>query len=131
MPSSISGAISGWAKDVLNAILGGAGSSGMSGDGVLRKIAHASEFAVLGIELTLLPRHKLKGRLPMLALYGLGIAFIDETIQLFVDGRAGLIIDVWIDFGGFTVGVLLTSLIRLLIARKKNRIRNENCDTPE
>jgi len=42
MPASISGAISGWAKDVLNAILGGAGSSGMSGDGVLRKIAHTA-----------------------------------------------------------------------------------------
>ena len=54
MPANISGEISGWAKDVLKAILGSAGISDISGEGVLRKIAHAAEFAALGVLLTLL-----------------------------------------------------------------------------
>jgi VanZ family protein len=111
MPASISGAIGGWAKDVINALAGTVGGSGMSGDGVLRKIAHATEFASLGAELVLYAR--LTGRLKVIGalFFGLSAAFIDETIQLFVPGRAGLIKDVWIDFSGVCVGTLIVFLI--------------------
>ena len=120
MPASISGAISGWAKDVINALAGTVGGSGMSGDGVLRKIAHATEFACLGAELVLYAR--LTGRLKVTgALFcGLPAAFIDETIHLFVPGRAGLIKDVWIDFGGVCLG----TLIALLILRRREKHKN-------
>lgn len=121
MPASASGAISGWVKDVLNAILGDASISGMSGDGVLRKIAHASEFAVLGVLLTLLMEEECKTKLSFLVLYGLGAAFVDETIQLFVDGRSGQIQDVWIDLAGFCIGVAIVGSILLLVYKRNTR----------
>jgi VanZ family protein len=112
MPAEISGAISERIKDIINFLLDGIGrGEALSGDGVLRKIAHASEFGLLGIELILLHRNAMKEKLTTIALYGLTVAVIDETLQLFSDGRAGLVKDVWIDFGGFTLGVLLILLI--------------------
>jgi len=112
MPASISGAISERVKDLINSLLGGVGRGGaLSGDGVLRKVAHASEFGLLGIELTLLYRNAIKEKLTSIALYGLAVAVIDETIQLFSEGRAALVKDVWIDFAGFTLGVLLILLV--------------------
>ena len=130
MPATFSGAISGWAKNVLNAILGDMGNSGMSGDGVLRKIAHASEFAVLGVLLTLLMEEECKTKLSFLVLYGLGVAFVDETIQLFVDGRSGQIQDVWIDLAGFVVGVAIVGAILLLVySRNTRRLHRVNGST--
>lgn len=29
------------------------------------------------------------------------IMLIDETIHLFVDGRVGLVKDIWVEYGGF------------------------------
>lgn len=48
-----------------------------------------------------------------IALSGVLAALTDETIQLFVPERCGQIKDVWIDLGGFTVGVLVCLLVRL------------------
>jgi VanZ family protein len=48
---------------------------------------------------------------------GLTVAFLDETIQLFVPGRSGKIVDVWIDLAGFS----FTMGIVLLITRKKRK----------
>ena len=53
-----------------------------------------------------------------LALSSVLAALTDETIQLFVPERCGQIKDVWIDLGGFTVGVLVCLLIRFLDRRK-------------
>ncbi len=119
MPASVSGAISGWVKDVLNAILGGASIQGVPGDGLLRKIAHASEFAVLGMVLALLKKKGNKTKVSLLAICGLGAAFVDETIQLFVVGRSGQIKDAWIDIAGFGIGVLLVSLIASIVQKRK------------
>ena len=124
MPATFSGAISGWAKNVLNAILGDMGNSGMSGDGVLRKIAHASEFAVLGLLLTNLMANKLRQELPLVALCGLSSALVDETIQLFSDGRAGLVKDIWIDCGGFCFGVLMVCLICCLRVAVSTKLKS-------
>lgn len=131
MPASLSGAISGWVKNVLSAILGNMGSSVTSDDGVLRKIAHASEFALLGALLTALMADKLRQRLPVVALCGLGAAFIDETIQLFVNGRSGQVKDVWIDLAGFGIGIAITCLILKLIYNGRTRhLRRANCPKP-
>lgn len=119
MPASISSMFSGWARDAINGFLGDFGSNGgLSGDGVLRKVAHASEFALLGIELMGL-RTILKNRLTTTFFFGLVVAVIDETIQLFSQGRSSQIKDVWIDFGGFTVGVLIIGIIIRILKKRQ------------
>jgi VanZ family protein len=71
-------------------------------DLVLRKLAHAAEFALLG---ALLMR-ALREELPALAL-GIAYAASDELHQHFVTGRVGSPLDVLIDSVGVAVGVLL------------------------
>lgn len=76
----------------------------------MRKIAHFTEYGLLGIELAvyLLLFHR---RRP--ALFGLAltvpffVGFIDESIQS-LSGRGPLIEDVWIDIGGFATFYALT-----------------------
>lgn len=114
MPASVSGAFSGFVKELLSRFFTVVEET--EGDGVLRKLAHGTEFAVLGAELLLLGRiHSWPWS--QVVLCGFGTAFLDETIQLFVAGRCGAIRDVWIDMGGFFVGVLLCLMI--LKYRKK------------
>lgn len=120
-PASVSGAISGKLAEVLQSILGGGGQEEEASDGLLRKFAHAGEFAVLGMEFCLLLRKCLPASLPSLALAGLSVAFVDETIQRFVPGRSGEIRDMWIDFGGYTTGVLLCLLVCALWKRRRGR----------
>lgn len=84
--------------------------------GHIRKIAHASEFAALGVVVTLLSA-KRKGAWTGIALAGVLIALTDETIQIFT-GRTSAVKDVWIDFGGFLLGYLLLCLYRKKRAQK-------------
>ncbi len=77
----------------------------------IRKAAHFSEFTAIGFLLTScgycfdrIRPHRFA--VPVL-FSGLLAAVIDETIQLFVEGRAGMIADVWIDSGGVVTGFLL------------------------
>lgn len=112
LPASISGAISGWLKAFIMSILSGLSSTSVStGDGLLRKIAHATEYAALGAELFYLFSIIMKKPLSSVILSGFSVALIDETIQLFVDGRAGLVVDIWIDIFGVLVGILLLAMI--------------------
>ena len=69
-------------------------------DLVLRKLAHAAEFAVLGALLLRAVREEL----PALAL-GIAYAAMDELHQHFVPGRVGAPLDVLIDAVGVAVGV--------------------------
>ncbi len=71
-------------------------------DLVLRKIAHAGEFAVLGALLL----RALGDELPAV---GVGVAYAasDELHQHFVEGRVGAPLDVVIDSVGIAIGVLL------------------------
>jgi VanZ family protein len=71
-------------------------------DLVLRKIAHAVEFAILGALLL----RALRAELPALAA-GIAYAVTDEVHQLFVPGRRGAPLDVLIDGVGVAVGVAL------------------------
>lgn len=84
-------------------------------EAVLRKLAHFGEFAILGLLLSqCLRRDMLR---PLFA--GLVCALCDETIQLFVAGRASMVKDVWIDFAGVTCAVVLVFALRALIRRKR------------
>ena len=78
-----------------------------AGHTLLRKAAHFSEFALLG--LLYCGRHRLsKGETPPhLMLFGMTVACIDETIQIFTPGRASSLIDVWIDNSGFALGLIV------------------------
>jgi len=71
-------------------------------DLVLRKIAHACEFAVLG---ALLLRALCEERTALAA--GVAYSISDELHQHFVPGRVGSPLDVLIDSLGVAVGVLL------------------------
>jgi len=79
---------------------------------LIRKLAHFTEFLILGVLVTLLYNEfKLNKYLLIAFTHGLMVAIIDETIQLFVPGRAGLVSDVLIDLSGVIIGILISYLI--------------------
>lgn len=88
MPATVSGAFSDWISRILSYILGGAVDT-ESGHGILRKLAHGTEYLILGIELWLLLRHALSRDWSLVGLCGVGAALVDETIQLFVEAAQG------------------------------------------
>lgn len=88
---------------------------------ILRKCAHFTEFMILGV----LGRNAMqymevhfKGICAMV--FCVCIAAVDETLQLFVSGRAGRVQDVLIDSAGALVGIFVVVLILKLIYK-------ENC----
>ena len=89
---------------------------------VVRKCAHFTEYMVLGIlathafDLEAPPTFDVMLPTPEFLLL---VPTNDETIQLFVPGRAGMITDVMIDCCGATTGVVLRYLLRSLMYTKK------------
>lgn len=77
---------------------------------VLRKLAHFSEFALLGLLMGWMSVLLKERTFPGLLGLGLTVACIDETIQYFVPGRASMLLDVWIDAAGFTAGLTLLTI---------------------
>lgn len=67
-------------------------------DLVIRKIAHFTEYAILGIELNLLLKDR-SYRYPKAIAAAFIAAFSDETIQIF-SNRGPAIADVWLDTAG-------------------------------
>lgn len=90
-----------------------------TGHAFLRKAAHFSEFALLG--LLYCGRHALvKNQVPLhLAGFGLAVACIDETIQIFTPGRASSLIDVWIDTTGFVLGLIVIFIAHTIKTKTK------------
>ena len=92
---------------------------------MVRKLAHFSEYALLGFSLMLhiaQVQKKITVRLPWLWAWGIGTLYAasDEFHQGFVAGRGPSVVDVAIDSAGVVVGVFL--LIWIL---KKRTKRNE------
>lgn len=81
-----------------------------AGHTFLRKAAHFSEFALLGLLFG--GRYRLeRNTTPFFLMgFGLAVACIDETIQIFTPGRASSLIDVWIDTSGFALGLAIIAL---------------------
>ena len=102
LPAANSSAVSGGILDILGQFLPFLLTE--FGHTLLRKAAHFSEFALLG--LLYCGRHRLtKGETPPhLMGFGLTVGCIDESIQIFTPGRASSLIDVWIDASGFALG---------------------------
>lgn len=82
----------------------------------IRKIAHFSEFALLGLEISLyaLFFHRKKSFILMSYAFALFIALIDETIQLF-SGRGPSIFDVWLDFFGFATLAMIVYAVAFAV----------------
>ena len=92
------------------------------GTGLLRKIAHFTEFAALGMGLTWLLAMLERSRWMALLLGGCA-ACVDETIQRFVPGRGPSLRDVGIDTCGVAAGIILLSLGYFIYRnRKHNKI---------
>ncbi len=105
LPGSVSGAISGWIRDLLAQLFPGKPSDPDSGHGLLRKLAHFTEFACLGALFTWLFA-MLRKPVAIALLCGFGAAGIDELIQRFVPNRGPSFLDVLIDTAGVLVGIL-------------------------
>ena len=80
----------------------------------VRKSAHFFEFGVLGVLYfigTLFFKNKRFYFYTHLLFLSFLTAFLDESLQLFSDGRGAEITDVWIDFSGASIGILIMFLI--------------------
>lgn len=125
LPGEISGAISGWLRDLLASLFPGGPDKPDSGHGLLRKLAHFTEFCTLGMLISWLCAMLLKKgwqRTAIPLLCGIFAACVDETIQCFVPGRGPGIKDVGIDTLGVTLGVVIIYFIR---KRKKLKYLEE------
>ena len=105
LPGEVSGAFSDWVRALLARVLASDELS-TSGDGLLRKMAHFSEFAALGMLLSWF-FGMLQKKKRWAALCGFFTACVDETIQRFVPDRGPSIFDVGIDTCGVLTGMLL------------------------
>lgn len=128
LPGETSGTLSGWLGQVLSSFLPFLTTE--NGLHILRKLAHFSEFAVLGMNLCwlfcmVIERKAWKYSLPLLC--GIAAACIDETIQIFSPGRYCSIVDVGID----TAGVLTGIFVLVLGYAAYKRVRPNQKDRPK
>ena len=114
LPAEYSRALSGFVGDILALFLPASGpGEGGEGQHILRKLAHFTEFACLGLLLSWLMYMLYKPRwecvaLPLLT--GILVAAVDETIQFFIPERGPRISDVGIDTLGVLLGIVLINV---------------------
>ena len=119
---SASHAFSGW----LVRLLGVDSKAGAeTGDFLLRKLAHITEYSLLGL-LTQTIRISLKKQgknisiwLPLFCVLAVGV--LDEFFQSF-SNRTGAVSDVLLDFIGGIAGVLVATLISCIVKKHKNHV---------
>lgn len=87
----------------------------------IRKLAHFSEYAALGLLIMAAWKFQRSGWMPswMPAVF-YGVPILDETIQRFPPGRSCELRDMLIDAAGMLTGMLiLTGVLALIIRRRK------------
>ena len=95
---------------------------------IVRKLAHFSEYALLGFCLTAFLR-TIRHTRPFLRLGAMAwvagtlYAGTDELHQMFVDGRGPALLDVGIDSGGVLCGALLAIALLTLRQRRKRALK--------
>jgi VanZ family protein len=124
-----SGEMSGSVTEAINKLLGAISPSLEVTHRFVRKAAHFCEFGVLStlVSFTLYFFFaKSEGRelwcllaIPISAL----VAACDETIQLFVDGRGGSVVDVLIDTSGACAAALIFLGITLIVKLRNKRTK--------
>lgn len=118
LPGEISAAFSDWVKGLLLPILPEGLAVG-GGGGLLRKAAHFTEFAALGM--CLCWRLSMLGKPAWTGIFwGALAACVDETIQIFVPDRGPGIKDVGIDVLGVCTGIFLLCFGHNLKKKIKN-----------
>ena len=122
LPGQASAALSQWFQAILQAILP-VGEAGVDqGHGLLRKLAHFTEFALLGAAFSwlyaMLPDMR-RQRIVLAVVSGFLAACTDEIIQRFVPGRNGNFIDVGIDTAGVVTGIVLFLMLNSFLQSKK------------
>ena len=92
------------------------GALGVTGahlmDVIVRKSGHFLEYAVLGVIADGAPSRVAS------VLICVVVPCVDETIQLFVPGRSGMVTDVCLDMFGCAVGLGLLALARRAVTRR-------------
>lgn len=142
-PAVISSKESGYFLIRIQNLLSGAGiDAWWLTEHLVRKAAHFTEYAGLGF---LLAMNTGAGIAPVFChlkqnlTAAIFMPFIDETIQLFVEGRSGQISDVWLDMAGIFAGgmatVCLAKIVRIILKNgrfpqdqsgySRNRRRND------
>ena len=123
MPADTSREESGWVLELLRPALDALFGKGFTTHHFVRKLAHFTEFAVLGILTQFLlwslrpdpdsAQQKAATHVPgwLISIvisigFGFFAAFLDETIQMFSD-RGDQISDVWLDVSGAAFGCLI------------------------
>ena len=130
MPAEVSQGESGGVLDFLVRILKAIGLSAELTDHIVRKAAHFTEFTAMGMLFTscayCFDRFRPYRFTSQIMLAGLSTAVIDETIQLFVEGRAGMIKDVLLDFSGVVTGFAVMLAFYLIYIRIRKRKQGED-----
>ena len=120
-PGNVSGEMSGWVSRLIGKLLPFLSPESEHGHWLVRKIAHFSEFALLGILFSWLWAMLMRRRsLRFLLSLGCGMvcAVIDECIQLFSPGRVCSFFDMCIDWSGVLTGIICF-VFCVFIAKKK------------
>lgn len=113
LPGSDSGNLSGGIMAWINSFLGLGEAGAETLHLLIRKGAHFTEFACLGLLLTWhfgMAEVKNAARVAYPLLGSVLAACTDETIQIFVDGRGSSLLDVWVDTFGALAGIILLLL---------------------
>ncbi len=122
-PATASTAVSNGVLLRINTILQSMGSPIQLSSFMIRKAAHFTEFAVLGflLRLGMPPKDKKEKASAFSLLIGTIVAFTDEGIQIFTEGRSAQIRDVGIDFFGVAVAVIIAHTLLSKAIQYKNR----------
>ena len=135
LPPEVSTAESDTVKEIIVEMLPDDSRAESFVENYIRKIAHFTEYGLLGIELAVYLTFFTKRRIRVFALATLAplfVGFADETIQRFSQ-RGPSIDDVWIDIGGFVFFyfIAIAVSILLLFVWRTVKGRLENCKKGE
>lgn len=123
MPASISSQESGIVTEYLQRIFEFLKLDTHMNEHLVRKLAHFAEYTTIGVLLMSCAYSFNKSRPYVYSFQilftGLATAVVDEAIQLNVEGRAGLITDVLLDFTGVLCGALCMLIIYTIYVRAK------------
>lgn len=129
MPADVSAQESLTVLDCFDVIFKSLGFSIELTDHIVRKTAHFCEFALLGL-LVLWTANKINNKIAVNLLscgfICLATAIVDETIQLFSPGRAGMIVDVVLDFSGICFGFLFFVIVYNIFLYIKGKKRSNS-----
>ena len=114
---NLSGGIMAWINSILGIDEAGAQMLHL----LIRKAAHFTEFACLGMLLAWNCRMSGEKHVVILpALLAMAAALVDESIQLITPDRGPSLTDVWIDSFGALAGIMLLTVGHHLITKRRH-----------